>query len=51
MFTIETVKNLIWDDAEHTSFSCVVKYEEFNEEVTSTNSTTYFRILNIFSCN
>ena len=32
MFTIEFVKNLIWDNAEHTSFSCVVKYQEFNEE-------------------
>ena len=32
MFTIEYAKNLIWDNAEHTSFSCVVKYEEFNEE-------------------
>ncbi len=32
MFTIEYVKNLQWDNAEHTSFSCVVKYEEFNEE-------------------
>jgi hypothetical protein len=33
MFTIESVKNLIWDNAEHTSFSCVVKYAEFDEEV------------------
>lgn len=32
MFTIEYVKNLQWDNAEHTSFSCFVKYEEFNEE-------------------
>lgn len=32
MFTIEYVKDLKWDNAEHTSFSCVVKYEEFNEE-------------------
>lgn len=32
MFTIEYVKNLVWDNAEHTSFSCVVKYAEFNEE-------------------
>jgi hypothetical protein len=32
MFTIEYVKNLQWQDAEHTVFSCVVKYEEFNEE-------------------
>jgi hypothetical protein len=33
MFTIEYVKNLQWDDAEHTMFSCIVKYEEFNEEM------------------
>jgi len=33
MFTIQYVKNLYWNDAEHTSFSCVVKYEEFNEEM------------------
>lgn len=32
MFTIEYVKDLIWDNPEHTSFSCVVKYAEFNEE-------------------
>jgi hypothetical protein len=32
MFTIEYVKDLQWEDAEHTMFSCVVKYEEFNEE-------------------
>jgi len=32
MFTIEYVKDLAWDNVEHTSFSCVVKYEEFNEE-------------------
>lgn len=31
MFTIESVNNLKWDNAEHTSFSCDVKYEEFNE--------------------
>jgi hypothetical protein len=32
MFTVEYVKDLQWEDAEHTFFSCVVKYEEFNEE-------------------
>lgn len=32
MFTVESVSNLQWDNAEHTSFSCVVKYAEFNEE-------------------
>lgn len=32
MFTIEYVKDLKWEDAEHTFFSCVVKYQEFNEE-------------------
>ena len=32
MLTIDYVKNLQWEDAEHTVFSCIVKYEEFNEE-------------------
>lgn len=32
MFTIEYVKNLQWENSEHTLFSCVVKYAEFNEE-------------------
>lgn len=32
MFIIEYVKDLQWVDAEHTMFSCVVKYKEFNEE-------------------
>lgn len=33
MFTVQYVKNLEWQDAEHTMFSCIVKYEEFNEEM------------------
>lgn len=32
MFTVEYVKDLKWVNAEHTVFSCVVKYAEFNEE-------------------
>jgi hypothetical protein len=32
MFTIQYVKDLQWENAEHTFFSCVVKYEEFDEE-------------------
>lgn len=32
MFTVEYVKDLQWENAEHTLFSCVVKYEEFDEE-------------------
>jgi hypothetical protein len=32
MFNIESVKNLVWDNVEHSSFSCIVKYQEFNEE-------------------
>lgn len=32
MFTIEYVKNLEWANVEHTSFKCIVKYAEFNEE-------------------
>jgi hypothetical protein len=31
MFTIESVSNLEWCDAEQTSFRCMVKYTEFNE--------------------
>lgn len=31
MFTIQIVTDLQWQDAEHTMFSCNVKYEEFNE--------------------
>jgi hypothetical protein len=31
MFTIENVTNLIWNNSEKTSFSCNVKYAEFNE--------------------
>lgn len=33
MFTIEYAKNLQWVNPEHTAFECVVKYEEFNEEM------------------
>jgi hypothetical protein len=32
MFTVQYVKDLKWENAEHTYFSCIVKYEEFNEE-------------------
>jgi hypothetical protein len=32
MFTIKYVKDLVWNNEENTSFSCLVKYEEFNEE-------------------
>lgn len=32
MFTIEYAKDLEWVNTEHTSFKCVVKYAEFNEE-------------------
>lgn len=32
MFTIEYVKDLQWANPEHTEFTCIVKYEEFNEE-------------------
>ena len=31
MFTIQEVTDLQWCDAEHTFFSCNVKYAEFNE--------------------
>ena len=32
MFKIDTVRNLRWNNAEHTSFHCWVKYYEFPEE-------------------
>jgi hypothetical protein len=32
MFTVQYVKDLKWEDAEHTFFSCVAKYAEFDEE-------------------
>ena len=32
MFTIEYVKDLRWDNPEHTSFSCIAKYAEFPTE-------------------
>jgi hypothetical protein len=32
MFTIQIVENLKWDNLEHTSFTCDVKYEEFDEK-------------------
>jgi hypothetical protein len=40
MFTVEYVKDLKWDNSEHTMFSCVVKYEEFNEEHPSSINAT-----------
>ncbi len=35
MFTIEYVKDLKWENPEHTYFSCVVKYAQFGEELPS----------------
>jgi len=32
MFTIQYVTNLKWENAEHTVFSCIAKYEEFTDE-------------------
>ena len=43
MFTIEYVKDLKWDNEEHTSFSCIAKYAEFNEEHPSgINATDHY---------
>ena len=33
MFTIESVRDLRWESADHTIFYCVVKYLEFEEEM------------------
>lgn len=40
MLTIEYVKDLKWVNAEHSMFSCVVKYGEFNEEHPSAINAT-----------
>lgn len=40
MFTIQEVKNLYWNDAEHTVFTADVKYAEFDEvHPTGVNAT------------
>lgn len=40
MFTIKYVKDLKWENENHTLFSCVVKYDEFDEEhPTGVNAT------------
>lgn len=47
MFSIEYVKNLQWENAAHTFFSCVVKYKQFEEEhpsgVNGVDTTTHIR--------
>lgn len=35
-FEIESVKDCVWRDAEHTLFDCMVKYKQFDEEHPST---------------
>ena len=43
MFIVEYVKDLEWCDAEHTLFTCVVKYAEFDEEHPSgINATDHY---------
>ena len=47
MFTIQYVKDLKWGDVEHTNFSCVVKYAEFDEEHPSgINATDHYAHIN-----
>jgi hypothetical protein len=50
MFTIESVENLVWVDAEKTRFNCLVKYAEFEEKHPSTidPSDTYSHIIQIW---
>lgn len=47
MLNIQYVKNLQWEDAEHTFFSCLVKYEQFEEEhpsgINGTDSAPHIR--------
>lgn len=33
MLTIESVKNIKWVSPDHSSFECIVKYAEFDEEM------------------
>lgn len=33
MYTVERVYNLKWDNPEHSTFTCMVKFAEFNEDV------------------
>lgn len=40
MFTVQYVKNLQWDNPEHTMFDCIVKYEEINEELPASINAT-----------
>ena len=51
MFTVQYVKDLKWENAEHTCFSCIVKYEEFNEEHPSgiDGTDTYAHIREIWT--
>ena len=51
MFTIQYVKDLKWEDEERTLFSCIAKYEEFNEEhPTGVNATdSYAHIQEIWA--
>ncbi len=50
MFTIESVENLVWIDAEKTRFNCLVKYAEFDEKHPSTidPSDMYSHIIQIW---
>ena len=32
-FTVQSVRDLVWANAEHTIFSCMVKFAEFTEEL------------------
>lgn len=33
MFTIQSVKNIVWASPDHEHFMCMVKFEEFDEEL------------------
>jgi hypothetical protein len=35
MLTIQSVKNLQWENEDHSYFSCMVKYDQFAEELPS----------------
>lgn len=36
MYTVQYAKDLKWNEPEHTSFDCVVKYQEFDRELPAT---------------
>jgi hypothetical protein len=51
MFTVQSVEDLVWGDADKTHFTCLVKYAEFNEKHPSaiTPNDIYAHIIEIWT--